>query len=119
MGNQGEIAKCFLGTQGRIRKAKEELELKLLKEINGSRKGFYSHNSNKRNIGENAGLVPIVVGEPNEGEHGKGQLSERLNVFTPSAFTGKFCCSLPGLSGLCLVAKLEKTGVTHSTEGPN
>lgn len=63
MVNQGEIAKCFLGTQGRIRKAKEELELKLLKEINGNRKGFYSHNSNKRNIGENAGLVPIVVGD--------------------------------------------------------
>ena len=57
-GNQGEIEKCFLDTQGRIRNTKEQLELKLLKDIKGNRKGFYSHSSNKRKTGENAGLLP-------------------------------------------------------------
>lgn len=63
MGNQGEIAKYFPDTCGRIRKAKEELELKLLKDIKGNRKSLYSHNSNKRKTVENVGLVPNAVGD--------------------------------------------------------
>lgn len=45
---------------------------------------------------------------------GKG---EGLNIFIPSDFTGKVCCSLPGHSGLCLGPKMAET--THGTEGSN
>lgn len=45
---------------------------------------------------------------------GKG---EGLNIFIPSDFTGKVCCSLPGYSGLCLGPKMAET--THGTEGSN
>lgn len=62
-GNQREIQKRFLDTQGRIRKAKEQLEWKLLKDIKSNRKGFYSHSSNKRETRENMGLQPSLVGD--------------------------------------------------------
>lgn len=58
-----EVEKCFLDTSGRIRKAKEQLELELLKDIQVNGKGFYGHNSNKRKTGENVALLPNVVGD--------------------------------------------------------
>lgn len=37
---QGEIKNNFLDTQGRIRKVKEKLDSKSLKDIKGNRRGF-------------------------------------------------------------------------------
>lgn len=59
--NQGEIEKYFLDTEGRIRKAKEQLELKLLKDIKGNKKGFHGHRNNKRKTEENVDLMPNAI----------------------------------------------------------
>jgi len=46
-----------------MRKAKEQIEPKLLMDIKGNRKGFYSHSSKNTKSGENVGLLPNVVGD--------------------------------------------------------
>lgn len=50
-GKQGEIENNFLDTRGRIRKAEENLESGLLKDIKGNRRGFTATAASKGRLG--------------------------------------------------------------------
>lgn len=71
-----------------VRKGEAHLELNVVRDMKGNKKGFYMHTRSKKKTRENAG--PLLNGAEHQVTSGV-EKAKVLNAFFPSIFTGNVC----------------------------